>query len=429
MAACLGPATSALAAPQKQPMDYGAPPPEGPAAPFVVGRVALFPLWLIAEYGVRRPFAFLVTTADRFQWPDDVRDVSALDDEQKFFVSPSLRIDVGVRSMIGFDAYWRDAVVKQNTLGVHFGTWGSPRIDLVVTDTYRFHWDDTFVVQGSIDRRDDSPYYGIGPRAPSTPTLRYASAQAAASLAFDHKLARTFTASARARLTSFGYRGDSCCGDASVAQAIAAGTIPAPPGFGDGFTAIATRGALAIDFRTPTHSKGFHASLWGEPAFALDSRGNAGRRSWVTYGGTAGYALDLTGTRRVLSLTLDAEAADPITGAVPFVEQVTLGGDARMRGFLSGRLVDRSAVVVTAEYAWPIWVYLDGVVHVAAGNVFGPHLEGFDPSIFRLSGDIGVRTPNISGNLFEIFVAAATEPLDEGGHISSARFFLGTHGM
>ncbi len=115
-------------------------------------------------------------------------------------------------------------------------------------------------------------------------------------------------------------------------------------------------------------------------------------------GGLVGAALDLTGQQRIVSLSVNAELTDRLQGDIPFVEQVTLGGDVLMRGFLRGRLVDRSALVATLEYAWPIWVYLDGV-----------------------------RSNQKRGSGIEVLVAAGTDPIDEGTHISSFRFSIGTH--
>ncbi len=34
----------------------------------------------------------------------------------------------------------------------------------------------------------------------------------------------------------------------------------------------------------------------------------------------------------------------------------------------------------------PIWVWLDGSLEAAVGNVFGEHLEDFKPSLLRFSG-------------------------------------------
>ena len=73
-----------------------------------------------------------------------------------------------------------------------------------------------------------------------------------------------------------------------------------------------------------------------------------------------------------------------------------------MRGFFPGRLVDRSAAVATVRYRWPIWVWLDGSLQAAVGNVFDEHLDGFKPSLLRFSSAIGVESIGTPDNSVEI---------------------------
>jgi outer membrane protein assembly factor BamA len=153
--------------------------------------------------------------------------------------------------------------------------------------------------------------------------------------------------------------------------------------------------------------------------------------SWVRYGATVAGFVDVTGTNRVLSLAISSLFADPIRGGtIPWNEQVVLGGTPLMRGFRPGRLVDRSAFIATLQYQWPIWVWLDGAMHVATGNVFGPELKGIDPKLFRLSSGIGLRTSNSPDTQFEALVGFGTDTFSEGTRISSFRLAIGaTHGF
>ncbi len=156
------------------------------------------------------------------------------------------------------------------------------------------------------------------------------------------------------------------------------------------------------------------------------ARASAPRRAWTSYGGTAGVAIDAWNNRTV-GVSLDADFADPLEGDVPFTDQITLGGNRPMRGYLQGRLIDRSSIVASVQYSWPIWVYLNGVIQSDVGNVFGAHLDGFDFDLLRLSSGIGVRSNGDPSAGLEVLVAAATDPFNEGFHVSSFRLVFGSH--
>jgi hypothetical protein len=98
-----------------------------------------------------------------------------------------------------------------------------------------------------------------------------------------------------------------------------------------------------------------------------------------------------------------------------------------MRGFLAGRLVDRSSAVATLQYTWPIWVFIDGAMHLSIGNVFGKHLEDFELKKLRLSTGIGLRTNNSRDHSFELLTAFGTDTFEQGTRISSVRIVIGAN--
>ena len=112
---------------------------------------------------------------------------------------------------------------------------------------------------------------------------------------------------------------------------------------------------------------------------------------------------------------------------VPFSELVTLGGAGPMRGFYPGRLRDKSAAVVTLKYRWPIWVWLDGSLQAAVGNVFGDHLQQLEWSRFRFSGAIGLESIGSRDGSFELLAGIGTETFDHGTQITSGRVLIGTN--
>jgi hypothetical protein len=96
-----------------------------------------------------------------------------------------------------------------------------------------------------------------------------------------------------------------------------------------------------------------------------------------------------------------------------------------MRGFLAGRLVNRSAAVGLFTYTWPVWVWLDGVIHYAVGNTFGEHLEDFELDLLRSSFGIGLRAADKRDHAFELLIATGTETFRDGGRPEEFRFVFG----
>ena len=185
---------------------------------------------------------------------------------------------------------------------------------------------------------------------------------------------------------------------------------------------------MALDTRRPSPAAGSGVRVEVEATQGTDIRHSPGA-SWLRYGGTAGGFLDVNGRNRVVSLSLALLFADPLkkNQPIPFTELVTLGGPGPMRGFYPGRLRDRSAAVLTAKYRWPIWVWLDGSLQAAVGNVFGEHLSGFDTSLFRFSGAVGIESVGSRDGSFELLFGVGSETFDHGAQLDSARVLVGTN--
>ena len=233
-------------------------------------------------------------------------------------------------------------------------------------------------------------------------------------------------------------------------EAIQAGVFEPPPGLLDGVRTAYAGVAASFDTRPPrvTPPPRFakdleHQSGTGS-AFGGYVRHDAGLRTtrasradsprlphWLRYGASATGAVDVTGTRRTLELEGIVEFATPLPkdNPIPFTEQVRLGGDSPMRAFRTGRLVDRSAAVVTLYYRWPIWESLDGNLHYAVGNVFGPYLGGLALDRLRSSFGAGIASAGSLDHPFEALVALGTKPFGQGGGIDSVRLVAGTRVM
>jgi hypothetical protein len=197
-----------------------------------------------------------------------------------------------------------------------------------------------------------------------------------------------------------------------------------PPGFEHGFRAPFARSRLVLDSRGKSGSEtGVRFEVSAEQGADLK---NAPASGWLRYGGTIGGFVDLLQSGRVVSLSVSAFLADPVgQRPVPFTELVTLGGPALMPGFRPGRLYDRSGAVATLRYSWPIWVWLDGSLQVATGNVFGARFEGFRAERSRLSTAIGIESRGSRDSIFQALVGFGSETFESGAKVDSLRIVVG----
>jgi hypothetical protein len=421
---------AAAVTPERPAQDYGAPrraTTVGDVALWVP-RVVLFPLWLTTEYLIREPVGALVRVAEQDQWPEQVVDFFTFGNRRQITVFPSALFDFGLLPSVGFNAQWKYFVSDPNTVRLHFGTWGPDWLTVRAVDEYALGRDTSVAMETSFVERKDNPFFGVGPRSPDT-KVRFQSTAADVGVRYTWRFWRSSAFSGGAGVRSLSFGSGTCCGDESLDDAVERGAVPEPPGLDDGYVAAYDRLSVSVDSRKPrpADGSGVRAEAHGEATFAPASQQASVRRSWVKYGASAGAALDLTGTQRVVSLELDAELADPLLGDVPFTDLVSLGGDRLMRGFLPNRLIDRSAVVATLKYTWPIWMYLDGVVHADIGDVFDAHFEGFAPGLLRTTAGIGFQSSGARDSGFELLVAAGTDPLEDGFRVTSFRFVIGSH--
>lgn len=387
-------------------------------------RTVLFPLWMVHEYVLRVPLGALTTHAEKHRWPTRLVDFFTFDEAHKIGWVPTAFYEFGLLPSVGVYFFWDDFVVRKNAFRMHAATWGEDWLSFTVVDrlTVRYRGEDrgTVSLRAEWTRRSDGLFGGLGPRSRERDLGRYRSDRTAASLLFDLRIFR-----ASAVRTSIGVRrlrfddDRRCCGDPSLAQRVASGQVELPPGFEDGYT-IAHQGLdLVLDSRDPDGPRtGARLVLSGEHA------GDTTRR-WLRYGATAGAFLDV-GHRRTLGLVGYAAFVDPLRGAIPFTEQITLGGFEPMRGYRPGRLVDRSALVVTAQYEWPIWIWLHGALQLGAGNVWGARLSELDPKLTRLSAAVGFRTTSSPDHQLEVLVGAGTETWEDGLRPNELRVMLGS---
>lgn len=411
-----------------------------------VPRVVLSPLYFASEYVVRRPLGWLVTTAEKNHWPTLLLDFFTFGPERNAGIIPTGLIDFGFRPSGGLYVFWDEAFAKRNDMRLRFASGGKRWWKLSYIDRVHLTSRQRFEVGPELEIRPDWVFYGLGPESPKKHKARFGKNLVGGQARYRVQLWRTSSFESEIGVQDVRVDGSvSCCGNPSVDTRIAAGQLMAPPGLNSHYTIGYERVELDLDTRQPRTQRtkeaasdfvappgsGIRVSMRGRHASNLRPESRLGRatyQEWIEYGASLGGFVDLTGQQRVLGVTLVTELADPIGNGsrVPFTEQVTLGGDFVMRGGLQGRLVGRSAAVARLEYTWPIWVWLDGSAFYEVGNVFGEHLDGFDPRLLRNSFGWGMRTTGSRDHPFEALVAFLTETFKDGASVESVRFVLGT---
>jgi len=391
-----------------------------------IPRVILAPLYLVSEYVVRRPLGWLITTAEQKQWPSAIRDFFLFGPEKKAGIVPTAFLDFGIRASVGVYAFWDDLLAPGNHLRLHASTLGADWLQGAIADRIPLGKDASVDLRLEGTHRPDNIFHGLGPRTLQENRTRFGIDQVRARPVFEMTWWKGSRVSTEAGFKYVAFRDDACCDDPSLVTAIRDGWQTAPPAFGTGYSSVYQRGELTIDTRDerPKSQSGVRLDLEVEHA----SNVRRASSNWVRYGGSASAILDIK-NNRTIGLTVTTLFADPISrGAeIPFTEQIVLGGSGPMRGYLYGRLVDRSAAVATLKYKWPIWVFLDGTIQLATGNVFGPQLEGFKSKLLRLSGAIGIESIGSPDHTFELLAGFGTETFEHGAEVNSLRVLFGTN--
>jgi hypothetical protein len=422
--------------PAKRPLpDYdgrgGAPKTPGQKA-LIVPRVLLFPAYVVSEYLVRRPLGAAITYVERAGWPGAIYDFLALGESHPIGAMPFVLVDFGFQPSVGIYAYWDDAGIPGHQLRLRGSTWG--RSWLSGTATERFFVGQPLELSwtGTLTRRPDYAFHGIGPDARESAKVRYAGDSAF--LRFESRYTfkrRNFVE------TGVGYRGASYGHtdwdeddrgqpdfQPSLDEAVASGELPEPPGFRDGFRAPFAGVRVLLDSRGASRERdGVRLDVSAEQSVDL---ANSPASGWIRYGGTLWGFVDLNQGGRTVSLALTAILVDPRGDRpVPFTQLASPTGGRIMAGFRSGRLYDRSAAVAMLRYSWPIWLALSGTLQAGVGNVFGEHFEGFRLDRARLSSAFGLETQGSRDSVFHALVGFGTETFDSGGQLDSIRLLVG----
>jgi hypothetical protein len=418
-----------------------------------VPRTLLFPLYWVSEYVVRRPLGYVATWAEREEVPTLLINFFTFGEERNSGVIPTAFIDFGFSPSVGLYFFANELFVDEHDVTARVSYGGEGWLALGLTDGYSWSSTQATSVSAEFVRRPDWIYAGLGPESRDRDIGRYSRRDLKATFRHDAALWRSSTFVAEVGLYDAAYDIDrACCSDPSVQSRVDSGAIAEPTGHEQGFLVVSVGMMGALDTRLPRNlvearpGSDFSAPAGDGVRVEVNGRQLSGfgkervmaatgseRYQWIDYGASVAGFVDLTGEQRVLGLTLFTEFADPVhdSGSIPFDQLVSLGGPRKMRGFLQGRLRDLSATVATLEYRWPVWVWLDGSLHYAVGNVFGEHLSGWEARRLRSSFGIGVQS-NVParGAPFQLLLALGTRTFEESAAIDSVRIAVGsTHGF
>jgi hypothetical protein len=395
-----------------------------------VPRIALSPLYLVSEFVLRRPLGFLITQAERANLPEVLYGLFTFGPDHKAGVLPIAFVDFGFNPSVGLYFFWNDAFVDGHDLRLRGSTWGSDWLAGSLTDRFHLGGDRTFELTASAVHRPDYVFYGVGPDTLESDVSRYGSTRLELASKLDLGFWRASRFSFGVGVRSVSFHPGHYRNDPTLEQQAANGAFEIPDGYERGYTLIYNRMSVAVDSRLPRPAPGSGVRLEGSVEQLSDVRFDPGS-AFVRYGGGLGGFYDLTDHGRVVSLSIVVSFADPLGDrAIPFTELSTIGGEASMRGFVPGRLYDRSAALATLRYRWPIWIMLDGSIQVAVGNVFGEHLSGFSASRLRFSSAIGIESVGSPDSSLELLVGIGSETFEAGAEITSIRIALGTnHGF
>jgi len=192
------------------------------------------------------------------------------------------------------------------------------------------------------------------------------------------------------------------------------------PGFLRGRRQILPQLGLVADSRSPkaTSPTGVRAAAYGGPAVGAGEDPSR----FFRWEGTLAAHLELLRPHRVVTLAATGLGVASLDGdPVPFTDRPALGGPHLLRGYRLGRFRDDAALVLTAQYRWPIHFLLDAYLFAEAGRTYARTddftLDGLKPAY---GGGLGLHTDrNVTARLQvargeeEIQVVFVLEPVFE----------------
>lgn len=392
-----------------------------------VPRVVFSPVYLVTEFVIRRPVGWVMTIAERDQWPALFIDLFTFGEERKVGVVPTAFIDFNFRPSIGVYVFANDAWVNGHDIRAQFG-FGGPSWWLAgLSDRWALTDDLRLDLGFRFSLRPDNIFHGLGPSSLFDDRSRYRSRRVRGSVGLRQTLfglgevlLETSIEDVHFDLADTAFKDD----DPSLQEAIELGFYEAPPGV-DGYFVLRSRVDGSIDSRRDIRENGTGVSARLAAGYSADLNDRQRREWFILGGGLAGH-LDV-GHNRILSLggyaaNFFSTGRDP----VPFTELPTSGASALILGaFVPGRLVGSSIAGAAFEYRYDVWALIDGRAFFSVGNVFGPEFDQFEPDRLRMSYGLGFASVGDPDASFNFLLAFGHETFEQGSGLDSVRFLIG----
>ena len=292
-----------------------------------VPRVVFFPVYLVTEFVLRRPLGLLITAAERGRWIEEITEAFTFGPTNNIGIVPTALLDFGFQTSVGVYMFYDDFLSKGNAFRVHAAFGGTDWLRLTVADRIPVDENSYFKLRFEGSQRPDFQFFGIGPESKKENLSKYKAKWLDFSANFfaQVKEGNSFELYNSLRTVGFDAVGNADptepgadpAENANLADRVKAGQLSLPPGF-DGYTAYRQGLRVTLDSRKPRPAPGtgLRLDLGGEHAIDLRRPGSS---RWVRYGAAVGGFLDLTGTNRVVSLSVNTQFADPLDDdGVPF---------------------------------------------------------------------------------------------------------------
>ena len=394
-----------------------------------IPRVVFFPVYVVMEYVVRWPIYQAIAFIEEYHVIPRVVRFFTFGDGQGALV-PTIFYDFGLNPSMGLYFFYDNLGVKNHNLVLQAGFWPMDYYHFILRDNFKvFRYNrGTVSTRAEYMDRPDKVFYGLGPDSRDARRffrLEKIEAELNLRAALQDLNRLTFGMMfTNARIS--GGQGPSIDSTDSPFDVTDAEIVP---GFGSTYNLLVPFLRLELDSRSPDRvfTPGSGLRLDAAVSFHIDP--NNPDLHFLRYGGEACAYLDISGLNHVLALRVYLESLE-VTGdaAVPLTERISLGGAENLRGFLGGRFRGDSALVVTADYRYPIHTKLDANLFLSIGNVARGRLDQLDLNKMAMVWGIGVRTNTSRDVSFDIMVGFGTNLMqewDEKFKVDNVRFIVG----
>lgn len=397
------------------------------------GKVVLFPVRIVVDYGIRWPIGKLIQAAEHSRGVRSViRYLFLLPPAPTMSIFPIAFYDFGFQSSVGLRFLWTWGFLTPGSkfslkLASGGRDWWRADGQVIVAAPTRWHTRFRAGIESQLRRRPDQQYFGIGSRTEHAARARYIQGRFGVT-AFAGWPELSFVVGAVSSFTGESHFNDNL----SIDDQVAAGRMAPPAGYRDLVVTERYGLQIALDTRGTKDSPQRDRFSSGARLDALvEHVHDMETGDWLHLDATAGGALrlDRVGEHK-LDLRMRVEIVEPTASTnedeIPFQELASFGGARDLRGFAAGRGRDLSAAAVMLDYQWPLAAWLDATFYLGAGNVFGRGLSGFSVGKLRGSYGAGLALAGLSDERqLELWAAYGSEPFDEGGKVSSFRLVLG----